>query len=47
MAVALLVDRGASLDDALQQVREARPELRINDQQLDWLRSVEERRGAP
>jgi protein-tyrosine phosphatase len=46
MAVGLLVDRGTSLDDALQQVREARPEMRINDEQLEWLRSVEEHRKA-
>jgi protein-tyrosine phosphatase len=46
LAVGLLVDRGASLDDALQQVRDARPEMRINEEQLEWLRSVEQRRGA-
>jgi protein-tyrosine phosphatase len=46
MAVGLLVDRGASLDDAMGQVRDARPEMRINEEQLEWLRSVEQRRGA-
>jgi predicted protein tyrosine phosphatase len=46
MAVGLLVERGAAVDDAMQQIREARPEMRINDEQLAWLRSVEERRGA-
>jgi hypothetical protein len=45
MAVGLLVDRGASLDSALQEVREARPEMRINDEQMEWLRSVEQHRS--
>jgi predicted protein tyrosine phosphatase len=46
MAVGLLVDRGTGLDEALQQVRDARPEMRINDEQLAWLRSVEQQRKA-
>ncbi|HLF79521.1 MAG TPA: protein-tyrosine phosphatase family protein [Dehalococcoidia bacterium] len=46
MAVGLLIERGASLDDAVQQVREARPEMRVNNEQLVWLHSVEERRKA-
>lgn len=46
MAVGLLVERGIPLDEAVQQVREARPEMRLNDEQLAWLRSVDERRAA-
>lgn len=46
MAVGLLIYSGARLDDAVQQVREARPEIRINADQLAWLRSVEERVSA-
>ena len=45
LAVGVLVDRGASVDDAMRQVREVRPEMRINDEQLGWLRSVEQRRA--
>ena len=44
MAVGLLVAQGTALDDAIRQVREARPEMRLNDEQLAWLRTVEERR---
>ena len=44
MAVGLLVQEGASLDQAMQQVRDARPEIRINADQLTWLRTVEARR---
>jgi protein-tyrosine phosphatase len=46
MAVGLLVHRGSSLDQALEQIRAARPEMRINDVQLEWLRSVEGRRAG-
>jgi protein-tyrosine phosphatase len=46
MAVGLLVQGGASLEGAMRQIREARPEMRINEEQLEWLRSVEERRRA-
>jgi hypothetical protein len=41
MAVGLLVAQGSSVDNAIEQVREARPEIQINDAQLDWLRKVE------
>ena len=44
MTVGLLIQRGATLDEALQQVRAARPEIRLNDAQLAWLRAVEEQR---
>ena len=43
MAVGLLVAHGVGVDDALEQVRKARPEMRINDEQLAWLRIVEDR----
>ena len=43
MAVGLLILRGAALDEAVRQVREARPEMRLNNDQLDWLHAVEER----
>lgn len=42
MAVGLLVAQGNTLDDAVEQVRKARPEMRLNDEQLTWLRAVEE-----
>ena len=41
MAVGLLVLDGNGLDDAVDQVRSARPEMRLNDEQLGWLRLVE------
>ncbi len=44
MAVALLIQRGDTLDGAVEQVRAARPEIRLNDAQLAWLRTVEEQR---
>jgi len=43
MAVALLVQEGASVDAAIDQVRKARPEIRINDDQLKWLKEIEDR----
>jgi protein-tyrosine phosphatase len=47
MAVGLLVLRGSALDDAVEQVRRARPEMRLNSLQLEWLQTVErERRNA-
>jgi protein-tyrosine phosphatase len=45
MAVALLVWRGVPLDQAMKQVRTARPEIRINDDQRAWLRAVEQARA--
>ncbi|OFZ97793.1 MAG: hypothetical protein A3H35_21495 [Betaproteobacteria bacterium RIFCSPLOWO2_02_FULL_62_17] len=42
MAVALLTQSGIGLDAALRQVREARPEIRINDLQMEWLRTLEQ-----
>lgn len=44
MAVGLLVLRGSALDDAVEQVRRARPEMRLNSPQLEWLRTVEQDR---
>jgi protein-tyrosine phosphatase len=44
MAVGLLVLRGSALDDAVEQVRRARPEMRLNPAQLEWLQTVEQER---
>jgi protein tyrosine phosphatase (PTP) superfamily phosphohydrolase (DUF442 family) len=44
MGVGLLILWGTGLDDAVQQVRQARPEIRLNADQLTWLRAVEEQR---
>jgi protein-tyrosine phosphatase len=41
MAVGLLLLEGLPLDRAIDQVRSVRPEIRINEDQLAWLRSVE------
>lgn len=46
MAVGLLVDRGATVEEAEAEVRAARPEIRLNDDQRDWLREVEARRST-
>jgi protein-tyrosine phosphatase len=46
MAVGLLVFRGAAVDDAVEQVRKVRPEIRLNAKQLAWLRFVALRRPA-
>ena len=46
MAAGLLLARGSSLTDALRQLREARPEIQINEDQLAWLRGVEDRLAA-
>jgi protein-tyrosine phosphatase len=43
MAVGLLVLQGASVDDAVREVRQARPEIRLNADQLAWLRGIDER----
>jgi len=40
MAVGLLMLEGLGVDEAVQQVRAVRPEIRINDAQLAWLREV-------
>ena len=45
MAVGLLVVDGVALDDAVERVRRARPEMRLNDEQLAWLRTVEQELG--
>lgn len=48
MAAALLVAKGAPVDEAIDQVRTARPEMQLNEAQLDWLREVERAfAGAP
>jgi protein-tyrosine phosphatase len=41
MAVGLLVAQGVAVDEAIAQVRQARPEMRLNEAQLEWLREVE------
>ena len=45
MSVALLVQKGATVDAAIEQVKAARPEIRPNEEQMTWLREVEARRG--
>ena len=42
-AAGLLVVRGASPDEAVDQVRTACPETRLNGAQLAWLRSLDQR----
>lgn len=44
VAVGLLVYRGASIEEAEAQVRSARPETMINDEQRAWLEEVERQR---
>lgn len=46
MAVGLLVQQGTPLEEAIEKVRSARPEMRLNDEQLAWLRALEARRLA-
>lgn len=41
MAAGLLVAQGLAVEDAIEQVRAARPEMRLNDAQLQWLREIE------
>jgi protein tyrosine phosphatase (PTP) superfamily phosphohydrolase (DUF442 family) len=41
MVAGLLVHNGASVDEALTQVRSARPEMRLGDEHVAWLREVE------
>lgn len=41
MAIGLLVKHGTSLDEAIEQVRNARPETLLNDEQIAWLRALE------
>jgi hypothetical protein len=43
MAVGLLLLEAMPLEDAIEMVRSARPEIRINPEQLAWLRDVEAR----
>jgi protein-tyrosine phosphatase len=40
MAVGLLVFHGAAVDDAVEQARKVRPEIRLNAKQMAWLRFV-------
>lgn len=44
MAVGLLVYQGISVNDAIRQVRQARPEIQLNEVQLAWLSAVEAQR---
>ena len=41
MTIGLLILEGSSFEDALQQVREARPEIIPNEEQVAWLRALE------
>ncbi|PKN78510.1 MAG: hypothetical protein CVU47_12145 [Chloroflexi bacterium HGW-Chloroflexi-9] len=41
MVIGLLVQQGMAVSDAEAQVRAARPEIRLNDEQRAWLRAVE------
>ncbi|HEY7466318.1 MAG TPA: hypothetical protein VIB47_06460 [Dehalococcoidia bacterium] len=41
MTIGLLILEGARFDEALEQVRQVRPEIMLNDEQVTWLRSVE------
>lgn len=43
MAVGLLVQDGMPLSEAIEQVRKARPEMLLNDEQLAWLHALETR----
>lgn len=43
MAVGILLHSAIPLTDAIEAVRKVRPEIHINDDQLAWLRTVEER----
>ena len=43
MSVALLVHQGSSVDDAVEAVKGVRPEIRLNEEQMNWLREVEAR----
>jgi protein-tyrosine phosphatase len=42
MAAGLLVAQGMAVQDAIEEVRRARPEMRLNDAQLAWLREVKQ-----
>ena len=41
MAIGLLILEGSRFEEALEQVREARPEIILNEEQVAWLRSLE------
>lgn len=43
IAVGVLLHESIALADAIEKVRKVRPEIHINDDQLAWLRTVEER----
>lgn len=47
VAVGLLILRGTALDEAVAQVRTARPEMRLNDTQAAWLRVVAHHASRP
>jgi hypothetical protein len=46
MAVGLLVLEGRTLSQALDQVRAVRPEMRLNEAQLEWLTALEKQFGS-
>jgi protein-tyrosine phosphatase len=41
MAIGLLIRDGSTYEAALEDVRSVRPEIRLNDDQVAWLRSLE------
>ena len=41
MAIGLLILGGAGFESALEQVRQVRPEIILNEEQVAWLRSIE------
>jgi hypothetical protein len=41
MAIGLLILEGSRFEEALEQVREARPEIILNEAQVAWLRSIQ------
>jgi diacylglycerol kinase (ATP) len=43
IAVGVLLHESIPLADAIEKIRKVRPEIHINDDQLAWLRTVEER----
>jgi len=46
MAVGMLVLDGQSVDEAVHEVQRVRPEIRINEAQSSWLRTVEQQRPS-
>jgi protein tyrosine phosphatase (PTP) superfamily phosphohydrolase (DUF442 family) len=43
MAIGLLILNGSRFEEALEEVRGARPEIILNEEQVAWLRSIEPR----